>query len=76
MSKTRSITELVNELQRENESLTGLKKGFNTMCKAEFDLSIEQIHKIIKKANALEQKFSSDQEIQKPYYSSHISNES
>ena len=72
MSKTRSITELVNELQRENESLT----GFNTMCKAEFDLSIEQIHKIIEKANALEQKFSSDQEIQKPYYSSHISNES
>ena len=76
MSKTRSITELVNELQRENESLTGLKKGFNTMCKAEFDLSIEQIHKIIEKANALEQKFSSDQEIQKPYYSSHISKES
>ncbi len=30
------------------------------MCKAEFDLSIEQIHKIIEKANALEQKFSSD----------------
>ena len=46
------------------------------MCKAEFNLSIEQIHKVIEKANALEQKFSSDQDIQKPYYSSHISDES
>lgn len=76
MSKTRSITDLVNELQKENESLTGLKKGFNTMCKAEFNLSIDQIHKIIEKANALEQKFNSDQKIQKPYYSSQISDES
>ncbi len=76
MSKTRSITELVNELQKENESLTGLKKGFNTMCKAEFNLSIDQIHKVIERANALEHKFNSNQEIQKPYYSSQISDES
>ena len=30
MSKTKSITDLVTELQNENESLKGLKKGFNT----------------------------------------------
>ena len=46
MSKTKSITDLVTELQNENESLKGLKKGFNTMCKAEFGYSIDELHSI------------------------------
>lgn len=49
MSKTKSITDLVTELQNENESLKGLKKGFNTMCKAEFGYSIDELHSIIMK---------------------------
>ena len=36
MSKTKSITDLVQELQQENESLKGLEKLANQYCKQEF----------------------------------------
>ena len=44
MSKTKSITEMVTELQRENEALQGLKKLFNRAVKDEFGYEPKKIH--------------------------------
>lgn len=49
MRKTKSITELVTELQKENESLQSLKKLFNQACKNEFGYSVKELHDIITK---------------------------
>lgn len=54
--KTKSISELVTELQKENESLQPLKKFFNQACKNEFGYEVKAIHQIIEKYKLLEQK--------------------
>ena len=56
MSKTKSITDLVQELQQENESLKGLKKLAQQYCKQEFGYTIEDLHNIIRKQEAYERK--------------------
>ncbi|SFQ35957.1 hypothetical protein SAMN02910358_01750 [Lachnospiraceae bacterium XBB1006] len=56
MSKTKSITELVEELQNENESLKMLAKLANQYCKSEFGYDVRQLHQLIEKFNAYERK--------------------
>lgn len=56
MSKTKSITDLVLDLQQENESLKGLKKLAQQFCKQEFGYTIEELHNIIRKQEAYERK--------------------
>lgn len=56
MSKTKSITELVQELQQENESLKGLEKIANQYCRQEFSHSVKEIHDIIRKYEIYERK--------------------
>ncbi len=47
MSKTNKLSDLVEELQEENEKLQSLKKLFDQACKKEFGYSINQIHKML-----------------------------
>ena len=47
MAKAKNITEMIEELQRENESLQGLKKLFIKACKDEFGYEPKKIHNII-----------------------------
>jgi uncharacterized protein (UPF0335 family) len=56
MSKSKSISELVEELQAENESLQSLKKLFNQACKNEFGYDVKTLHDIILKWKRLEKK--------------------
>ena len=56
MSKTRSITDLVQELQQENESLKGLEKLANQYCKQEFGHTAKELHDIVRKQKAYERK--------------------
>lgn len=49
MSKTKSISDLVIDLQNENESLKKLKKNFDKMLRDEFGYNAEELHEIIKK---------------------------
>lgn len=49
MSKSKSISDLVLQLQKENERLTRLKKAFNRLCKEEFGYGVDDLHKIVKK---------------------------
>lgn len=49
MSKTKSISDLALELQKENESLKNLKKYFIKICKAEFGYTPEEIKKLLPK---------------------------
>ena len=56
MSKNKSITELVQELQRENESLKGLEKIANQYCRQEFGHTVKELHDIIKKLEAYERR--------------------
>ena len=56
MSKTKSITDLVQELQQENESLKGLKKLAQQYCKQEFGYTIKELHDIVRKQEAYERK--------------------
>ena len=76
MSKTRSITELVNELQRENESLTGLKKASTQCARQSLIFPLNKFIKSLKRQMHWSRSLALIGEIQKPYYSSHISNES
>lgn len=55
-SKTKSISELVSELQQENESLQSLKKLFNQACKNEFGYDVKTIHQMIEKQKLSEQR--------------------
>ena len=50
--KTLSISDLVAELQKENERL---KKLFNQACKHEFGYDINTIHQILEKQRIYEQ---------------------
>ncbi len=57
MSKTKSIADLVTELQAENESLQSLKRLFNQACKNEFGYDVKALHDIIIKCERLEKKY-------------------
>lgn len=61
MSKSKSISDLVTDLQRENESLQSLKKLFNQACKNEFGYDVKELHRIIEKNNILEKKHAEQQ---------------
>lgn len=56
MSKTKSISDLVTELQKENESLKNLNKLFEKACKTEFGYDVRTIHQIIDRQIAYERK--------------------
>lgn len=49
MSKTKSITDYISELQRENESLKFLGKLATQYCKHEFGYTPKELHEIVKK---------------------------
>ena len=49
MSKPRSISDLVTELQKENDSLQYLRKLFNQAVKIEFKYDTRQLHEVIRK---------------------------
>ncbi len=51
MSKTKSITDLVTELQQENESLRSLSRLANQYTRQEFGYSVRELHEIISKVN-------------------------
>lgn len=59
MSKPKSITEMVQELQRENETLQGLKRLFNRACKDEFGYEPKKIHEMIKRCEMYDRKYQS-----------------
>ena len=47
MSKTKSITDLVTDLQQENESLKNLSRLANQYTRQEFGFSVRELHEII-----------------------------
>lgn len=49
MSKAKSITEQIEEMQREVEALKGLKRAFNRVCKDEFGYEPKKIHEMLKR---------------------------
>lgn len=56
MSKTKSISDLVIDLQNENESLKKLKKNFDKMLRDEFGYNTAELHAIIRKQEEYEQR--------------------
>ena len=56
MAKAKSITEMVTELQRENEALQGLKRLFNRAVKEEFGYEPKKIHEMIKRCEMYDRK--------------------
>ena len=48
MSKMRSISDLVSDLQKENESLQRLAKIANTFCQKEFGYDMKELHEIVR----------------------------
>ncbi len=56
MSKTKSISELITELERENDRLKTLQKHFDAMCRSEFGFDVDTIHEKLEKAAILERK--------------------
>lgn len=56
MSKTKSISDLVIDLQKENDSLQKLKKAFEKAVKGEFGYNIDELHIIINKQEAYERR--------------------
>lgn len=71
-SKTKSISDLALELQQENDSLQAVKKLYqkivNTICKEEFGYDLNQVHNLIKKQEAYEQR-RAERQGQQPAYS-------
>lgn len=67
-SKTKSISELVTELQQENESLQSLKKLFNQACKNEFGYDVKTIHQMLEKQRIYEQR-KAEKQGQQPTFS-------
>ena len=60
MAKTKSITEQVTELQRENEALQGLKRLFFRAVKEEFHYDPKKIHEMIKRCEMYDRKAQSN----------------
>ncbi len=56
MSKSKSITDLVTELQEETERLKGLQQLFNSACKKEFGYDVKTIHTMIYRQQQYERK--------------------
>lgn len=67
-NKTKSISELVTELQQENESLQSLKKLFNQACKNEFGYDVKTIHQMLEKQRIYEQR-KAEKQGQQPTFS-------
>ena len=59
MSKTKSITDLVTQLQEENEQAKFFYKLFGQAVKHEFNYSVDELHEIILKYKAYESKYAS-----------------
>lgn len=57
MSKTKSITDLVTQLQEENEQAKFFYKLFGQAVKHEFNYSVDELHEIILKFKAYESKY-------------------
>lgn len=68
MAKTKSISDLVTELQRENESLQSLKKLFNQACKNEFGYDAKTVHEMLDKQKMYEQR-KAERQGQQPTFS-------
>lgn len=56
MAKTKSISDLVTDLQKENERLQFLQKLFQQACKKEFGYDINTLHQMIEKLHLYEQR--------------------
>lgn len=56
MSKTKSISDLVTELQKENENAKYFYKLFEQAVKHEFGCTISELHKIILRSKINENK--------------------
>lgn len=56
MSKSKSISDLILEIQQENESLKKLEKLANQYCRQEFGYNVKELHQIIEKFQAYERK--------------------
>ncbi|MGN0408898.1 MAG: hypothetical protein ACI4E3_00670 [Candidatus Fimousia sp.] len=54
MGKTKSLSDLIEELQKENERLQFLQKLFNQACKNEFGYDVKSIHQILEKKKIYE----------------------
>lgn len=77
MGKTKSISDLVTDLQKENESLQSLKKLFNQACKNEFGYDIKTIHQMLEKQKLYEQRNAAVQNEQTTFsYSENVSQNS
>ena len=57
MSKTKSITDLVTQLQEENEQAKFYYKLFGQAVKHEFNYTVDELHEIILKYKAYESKY-------------------
>lgn len=56
MKKKQNITEIVTELQSENERLKELKKLFERAVKDEFGYTIKQLHELVKRQEYYDQR--------------------
>lgn len=54
MSRTKSISDLVTDLQRENDSLQSIKRSVNALLKKEFGYSLDELHHIVDSHEAYE----------------------
>jgi hypothetical protein len=64
MKKTKSISDLVTDLQNENENLQIFKKLFDKACKAEFGYDMKAIHQMIDKQKLFELRKAEEQKLQ------------
>lgn len=58
MAKNKSISDLVTDLQAENDRLQFLKKLFDKAVAQEFGHTVKELHKIVEKQNASENQLS------------------
>ena len=56
MSKGKSITDLVTDLQTENDRLQSFYKLFNSAVKIEFGVDIKELHAALERARNLNRK--------------------
>lgn len=57
MRRAKSVSDLVKDLQRENESLQRLVKVANQYTKLEFGYTVKEIHELIRRVKLYEKKF-------------------
>lgn len=60
-TKAKSITEMITDLQNENERLQNLGKLFEKAVRDEFGYSTKELHNLIRKEQILEQRMSTQQ---------------